>query len=191
MLASRPGRQLSRTWLGLLDERSDVQIEAQLSALARQGVESLVREGADRDGLGIRFSLDLRYRGQSHTLNVPWTRGREEARAAFGHRHEHRYGHRLDLPVELVNLRAAVFAPAPQPVFDPPHGEDGGSSPAHRVRVHGIDGPVPVFRRAGLALGTEIRGPAIIAETVATTWLAPGWRCEVDPMGNLLLDGSG
>lgn len=54
--------------------------------------------------------------------------------------------------------------------------------------VHGIDTRVPVFERTDLAAGQRIAGPAIISESVATTWLVPGWNCEVDGYGNLLLN---
>lgn len=57
-----------------------------------------------------------------------------------------------------------------------------------QVVVHGIDTRVPVFERTDLAAGQHFAGPAIISESVATTWLAPGWNCEVDGYGNLLLN---
>ena len=44
------------------------------------------------------------------------------------------------------------------------------------------------WRRQDLGAGCRIEGPAIVTETVATTWLAPGWDCEVDALGNLLLE---
>ena len=44
-----------------------------------------------------------------------------------------------------------------------------------------------LWQREELAVGDTFAGPAIIAEQVATTWLAEGWRCEVDAYGNLML----
>ena len=35
--------------------------------------------------------------------------------------------------------------------------------------------------------GSEIRGPALIVETNATTWLDDGWIAKCDPYGNLML----
>ncbi len=187
MLVSRPGRQLSRTWLGLLRERGDGEIEAQLQALAEQGRQSLIAEGVEPRSISADFSMDLRYRGQSYTLNVTWSGRSDRAAADFAEHHQQRYGHRLDLPVELVNLRAAVAAPAPALQLAPGICDEA-AGPARRVPVYGIDQPVPVWRRDTLAAGTRIAGPAVIAETVATAWLAPGWRCEVDRLGNLLLE---
>jgi N-methylhydantoinase A len=37
-------------------------------------------------------------------------------------------------------------------------------------------------------MGQRIKGPALITETVATTWIAPGWECQVNGQGNLRLN---
>jgi N-methylhydantoinase A len=190
MLASRPGRQLSRTWLGLLGRRSEEEILGRLRELAAEGVASLSAEGARPETLEVRFSLDLRYRGQSYTLNVPWEGSRERAAAAFEERHEQRYGHRLEVPLELVNLRAAVLGRAPGLELSPATGQ-GGETPVRAVRVHGIAGEVPVWRRDALAPGMRVPGPGILAETVATSWVAPGWQGTLDAWGNLVLERAG
>jgi N-methylhydantoinase A len=44
-----------------------------------------------------------------------------------------------------------------------------------------------MYQREQLPVGEKLQGPAIIAEQVATTWLAQGWGCEVDAYGNLML----
>ncbi|MGB1579899.1 MAG: hydantoinase/oxoprolinase family protein, partial [Nevskiales bacterium] len=106
---------------------------------------------------------------------------------AFHAAHEARYGHRLDLPVELVNLRMAVLGP--EPGLDLPRLETSRAAPqvSTRLEVHGCDGKVPVYAREQLLAGQRLQGPAIVTETVSTTWLAPGWQAEVDALGNLLL----
>jgi len=187
MLAARPGRQLSRTWLGALAERSATAIETRLQALAEEGREALAREGVEARQIQVRCSLDLRYHGQSYTLNVPWSGDPAQAAAAFAAQHQGRYGHCLELPVELVNLRTAVFAAAAPPRLArlPAAGE---VRPVRWVAVQGSADPVPVLRRERLGAGARLRGPAVIAEAVATTWLAPGWDGVVDEVGNLRLE---
>ena len=51
----------------------------------------------------------------------------------------------------------------------------------------GVGESVPVWPRSALVPGQEFTGPALVTETVATTWLPSGWRCRVDQLGNLLL----
>ncbi len=187
MLAARPGRRLSRTWLGLLGERDSAEVEGELESLAREGRQALLAEGAQPSEIEIEFSLDLRYRGQSYTLELPWLGSTTAAAEDFSVRHQARYGHRLDLPVELVNLRVAVSAP-PARFSLAPVAVRQAANPLRQVQVYGVDGPVPLYRRESLPQGTVLDGPAVIAETVATTWLAPGWRCWVDEVGNLRLE---
>ena len=67
MLATSPGRLLTRTWLGQLGARSDRQIKQRLDALAAEAVVALAREGLDPAGLRTVSSLDFRYQGQSYT----------------------------------------------------------------------------------------------------------------------------
>jgi N-methylhydantoinase A len=190
MLAAPPGRLLTRAWHGPLAARTDEEVEAALRALAAEGRAALRADGIDTGTLTEADSVDLRYEGQSYTLNLPW-RGREATALAFGEQHLARYGHVLELPVELVNLRVRltgrIRAPA-LPFVDGAaaigmrSGVSGG-----RVRIPGLAQPVAVHARSDLGVNTRIAGPAIILDAVATTWLAPGWRAYRDRLGNLLL----
>lgn len=189
MLATPPGRLLTRTWMGRLDERSDAQIEQRLEALAEEGISALAQEGLQRDVLRVESFLDLRYRGQSYTLNLAW-QSLEATGEAFHRLHQERYGHRLDLPVELVNLRVRVAAEPPSVVLPGPSG-DGEDRPVRLVQVAGFGDPVPVLERAVLVhRATPLSGPAVILDSVSTTWLAPGWGARLDAMGNLHLERS-
>ena len=131
------------------------------------------------------YSLDLRYHGQSYTLTLPW-RGIEETVQAFHREHEQRYGHRLSTPVELVNIRCNLHGRPPE--IELPEVAVGAQPAASFARLAGFENEVPVWRRESLHQGQEITGPALITETVATTWLPAGWNCRVDRVGNLQLE---
>lgn len=61
------------------------------------------------DGVICQESVDLRYRGQSYELTVPWSE-----RANFHAIHEKRFGYRHpDRPVEAVTVRVRVATPGP------------------------------------------------------------------------------
>jgi N-methylhydantoinase A len=185
MLITPAGRTLTRTRLGPLDQAGDAEIESALGALAESGIVELEQEGVARAGLRVERSLDLRYRGQSHTLNLPWD-GVAGTIAAFHGQHRDRYGHRLDLPVELVNLRVRVRGPIPNLAL-PPIGAAGRGGPTGSSAAYGCPTPVAYWTREDLGQGHGLLGPAIIADALATTWLAPGWRADLDPVGNLML----
>jgi len=186
MLVTPPGRLLTRNWLGRLDERSDQQIEQRLRALAAEAVAALAREGLAPADLRAVSSLDLRYRGQSYTLNLGWE-GRAATAKAFHQLHRERYGHRLSLPIELVNLRVRVTGTPPKlvliradSVVAAPQGQDAAVADCKQ--------PVPVLQRAALAGTGPMPGPAVILDTVSTTWLAPGWSARSDALNNLHLE---
>jgi N-methylhydantoinase A len=189
MLVAPPGRVLSRTWLGSLATRTDAQVEAQLAALAGEGRAALVAEGRARSELTAEYAVALRYRGQSSTLDLPW-QGGAATEAAFHERHAARYGHRLGLPVELVDLRVRVTAPAP--ALDLSGAAPPAPSRPATARVAGIAAPVPVLSRGAMARrhadpARPLAGPAILVDDYATTWLAPGWQGWCDAVGNLQL----
>jgi len=186
MLAARPGRQLLRACPGLLQQLNDTTLSAELAELAEAGVEDLMGEGVLREEIETGFALDLRYPGQSYTLELPW-RGCAATAAAFHDLHEERYGHRMVLPVELVNLRVSLSGP-PSSLALPALSRRGEPAPVKAwLRLSGIDGRVACYERPSLISGQTIVGPALVTEMASTTWLAPGWISIVDGIGNLLL----
>lgn len=186
MLASRPGRQLSRTCQGLVAELDVARITEAFDLLAAEGRASLVAEGLEPGDMTMERSVDLRYLGQAYTLNVAWEHASDAIRR-FEHLHEERYGHRLDMPVELVNVRVGLQGPGVTLSLGSTAGE-GRARPSELVSVAGCDSPVPVYSRAELCRDQRLEGPAVITDAVATTWVAKGWCCDVDRWGNLLLE---
>jgi len=185
MLVAEPGRQRSR---GLISPLGDVQtgeINRHFDALFDEARRELEEEGVLVADLRDLRSLDLRYQGQSYTLTVPW---HEAGTGELFHvEHERRYGHRLDMPVELVALRVDVRARPRDPGLPRMRSADGEASPDYHTHAYGQSEPVPVFQRETLAAGHRIEGPAIVVESVATTWIAPDWTAQMDVLGNLCL----
>ncbi|MDH3985577.1 MAG: hydantoinase/oxoprolinase family protein [Gammaproteobacteria bacterium] len=187
MLAAARSRQLSRTLTGVLEDFSDARLAEQLQALAMTGTDELLAEGVATTDISTGFSLDLRYRGQSYTLNLPW-QGITATTAAFHVLHAQRYGHQLPTPVELVNLRCSLQGATPDISLPEIHsGKPGSTEPVQAV-IAGHAATVPVWPRAVLQPEQLIGGPALVTEAVASSWIAEGWQCRVDKVGNLLLE---
>jgi N-methylhydantoinase A len=185
MLATRPGREVSQTWQGLLAERDETALLGAFGELEEKAVAELLKEGIGREALECAYSLDLRYRGQSNTLNIAWE-GTDASEAAFHALHEQRYGHRLEVPVEMLNLRIRVRAATTSLALR--RQESAGERVFSSVGMPGHESPVALIERSMLAPGDRVSGPALIVEEVSTTWLSAGWSCDVDPWGNLLLE---
>ncbi|HBH36572.1 MAG TPA: hydantoinase [Gammaproteobacteria bacterium] len=185
MLTTRPGRQLSRTWQGELLQREDAHIDAAFKQLATEAVKALQSEGVVASQLEFERTLDLRYKGQSYTLNIGWS-GVHSSAAEFHETHQSRYGHRLDVPVEMLNLRLRVRGDAHDVAIEKPAVEKA-AVPQKMIKAAGEPSDVPLYQRDELAVGQQLSGPAVVVETISTTWVAAGWRCTVDVDGNLML----
>ena len=186
MLAAPRSRQLSRTLTGVLADFSEEAVTQKLHLLAASGTQELVTEGVAAADVETDFSLDLRYRGQSYTLNLPW-QGSGATASAFHVVHEQRYGHRLDAAVELVNLRCRLQSSPPSMQLPVVANSAIAATEPLLVSLTGYSEPVPVWSRSELYADQVFKGPALVTETVATTWLPARWSCRVDSVGNLLL----
>ena len=184
MLCAPRGRQLSRTVQGLLAGFKAADLEGHWQELRAEGEHSLAQEGLLVEEISASPTMDLRYRGQSHALTLPWLGRMDEE--VFHLAHQQRYGHRLDLPVELVTLRLRLQGPQPSLPIAYVAGGEAIDTPRH-VTMYGQPDGVAVWRREKLLAAQRIEGPAMITEQVSTTWIAPGWQALVDPHGNLIL----
>lgn len=189
MLVAAPGRELSLSCIQNLTESDCQKLEKSFVGLETRGIDDMRSELANEPN--IQRSVDLRYKGQSFTLNLPWAlvHGSAELKniqQAFHELHKSTYGHRLDLPVELVNLRVSINGDEP-PFELPVIKADKPTSEARFVNCYGIDKAVVLLQRDELTNGQKITGPALILEKVSTTLIDVGWFCVVDDWGNLLL----
>ncbi len=135
--------------------------------------------------------IDLRYRGQSHELTVPWNTTDDWAAALsrFHEMHLERNGFaRPDDPIEVIAARAEATGPAAITLADLVVAPDGGDPRRGDIEI--IEAGVP--RSAELwwrpSASGEITGPAIIAEPSCTTFVASGERATVLENGALELE---
>lgn len=185
MLVAPRSRQLSQTINQAIHECDVNRLESVYDPLIALGKHALLTEGVSEHEIQIVRSVDVRYQGQSYYLNVPW-QGIEQTARAFHDSHEQRYGHALDTPLEIVNVRVALFSETDKPVVV--NETTTQSTSAQTITLHGIDRPVRLCRRDSIMVGEILRGPVLITETISTTYLAPGWQALKDPFGNLVLN---
>lgn len=189
MLAALKSRQLTHALITPLRKLDAKDIESAIKDLENQGKGSLQAEGVAPEVIQSQPRLQLRYLGQTYYLDVPWQGDLATAAEDFHRRHQQRYGHRLDQPVELVNV--CVTLQAPQEAIDLPPLDDGTpAAPADTTRLWlaGQWADCDLYERAALSAGQEIQGPALIVEKVSTTLVGTGWQARVDNWGNLLLE---
>jgi 5-oxoprolinase (ATP-hydrolysing) len=168
----------------VLAEAADV-----LARLAADAADALATQDVPREEIVSQHRLRLRYEGSDTTLEIGLA-GEAEVRAAFAAAHERRFGftsaHRLVLESVEAEARGGGGGASAGAAAAVPETGDATRSTC-RAWLDGRWREIPLVPRAALSPGERLDGPALIPETNATTWLAPGWRAQADALGNLVL----
>ena len=161
-----------------------------LLAAARQQIEADSGQAAQTEALIV----DMRYAGQAHETSVPYSEGEpwDPLCERFHRLHAERNGFsRPGDPVEAVTVRAEAVGSAALSWADLPEFEPGSGDPRRGSRpVIGPSGTseAQVWWRPALPVGSEVVGPAIIAEGESTTYVAAGERAVVHETGALRIE---
>ncbi len=158
-------------------------------ALGRTGFEkhfAALERRARREspGAALERTADLRYRGQSYELNVPWN-SLDPARA-FHREHARIYGYATpERAVEIVTLRVRARQRLAKPTLtrQPP---EKGRRETRRVWLDGHWKALPALQRAQVPSRQSL-GPALILDYGSTTLIPLGWKYRNDRAGNLIV----
>ena len=186
LLLSDVRKDYSRSML-ISSEGADSRIRHELESLHRTGQADLKDEGFEGKAVRVADSIDLRYRGQSYELTVPFTRGFV---SNFHKIHERRYGHSdAARAVEIVSVRSTFLGRSPKIQFRKMPKTRGNPQPLEVISVwfEGKAQKTSVYDRSDLRHGHVLKGPAIVGEYSSTTLVPPDFACEVDAFGNLVL----
>jgi N-methylhydantoinase A len=158
--------------------------------LLRRTAETALHEEGWKGAIRYQSSVDIRYRGQGHELNIPYSHRMVDD---FRREHQRRYGYSYpDRGVELVTLRlrAKVKSESSRRVRI----EQSPFRPAKARRIetasvhfHGVKLVTAVHAREELQPGKKYYGPAVIAEYSATTVVPPGLSFSLDKAGSLVI----
>ncbi|MER3412963.1 MAG: 5-oxoprolinase, partial [Armatimonadota bacterium] len=125
---------------------------------------------------------EMRYLGQSHSLEVNAAGVPEDVRQRFEAEHERLFGvRRQGVPVEWVTARVRLSRSAPTPA--PLRKSRVARSQDRRRAWFGSWVEAESIAREGLEPGERVRGPALLHQPDATTVLPPGWEAEETPLG--------
>jgi len=189
MVVADQGRQFSKTLSLATHEIDEQAVLIQFASLEAQGKEQLAMEGLHASMLVSKRSADLRYEGQSYTLNIDWA-ALADVEASFRQLHKQRYGYSHDAPIELLTIR--INLSTEKTAFGlPKNFTESGCNEVRTCTVYGEVEKAKLINRADLSPGKCLVGPAIITEYSATTYVAGGWLLEADEFGNLALQKEG
>ena len=202
MLMTDLRRSLVRTRILQTDTASPAAVDEVWDQMQAQVLEAFASEGYDVAAVVFQRSVDMRYYGQEHTVEVPFGAGPTtpqslaRAEAAFHDRHEQAYTFRLpDSRIEIVNFRLTAVGPVEKPSLKPWTEGSADSAAARRGERPLLfeRGWLPsiIYERDRLGAGARLVGPAVVQEPDASTLVPPGWSLSVDRYGNLLIESEG
>lgn len=162
--------------------------------LEDRALEEVHAEGIPLENIRLQRFLDMRYKGQSYELIVPFQPHLERA---FHEQHQKRYGYRNpNKPVEIVNVRLRASGEPEKPILLPSAVPPSPSLEEAVVAVRPVNfsgrfEQTPLYKRESLHPGQQFKGPAIIVEYSSTLVIPPGWDAEVDAWENVLFSLEG
>lgn len=178
------------------------QFQSLVEDLEKEGADVLSKESIQPDRRTYRYSLDLRYLGQYHEVNVPVEREdlkafhMENMKEAFHTLHDRLYGYSLKeegTEVELVNLRMTAIGMTEKPSLrkESYKGKDASNFLKGRRAVfipseHDYFS-VEVYDGERMGHGNTLTGPVIIEQVNTTIFVPPECEVECDPYGSYLL----
>jgi len=186
MLCARPGRELVKTKLSLLETLQEKQIQQWLEDLYQQGSRELLEEGVVN--VSQQASLDLRYQGQTHTLNVPFSTI-SACQSEFQLQHKARYGHQLNQPIELLNIRLRLSSPSriALPDLQQLNRDDLPGTKISSLVLAADSDDLQTVRREDLTQDDTLHGPVLITEDHTLTRVKENWTAKQTASGSLLL----
>ena len=164
-----------------------------------EGDSYLEREGIVPDDRYYRKSIDMRYKGQFHEVELPITEaaltdeGIENIVADFHQKHEELYAYRDSVETEMINLRLAacgkVVTPSRKAVAE--KSADAakyvkGKRDVYFEKKFGFV-PTTIYDGDNMVAGNIVTGPAIIEQKTTTVVVPPMARLEVTEYGDYLV----
>jgi len=189
MVVADQGRQFSKTLSVDVEQIAAQALITHFEQLEQHGVDVLAAEGLSASSLSFKRSIDLRYVGQSYTLNIDWD-SLPATVDNFVKLHQQRYGYTHEVPIELLTIRVKVSTQR-EPFVMPQHSAAVGCNNSLLCRVYGETQEAKLLTRDAIQSGAPIQGPAIITEYAATTFVAGDWTVAIDSYGNLVLEKQG
>jgi N-methylhydantoinase A len=116
----------------------------------------------------------------------------QDIHEAFTREYDRTFGHTMDERVEIVSVRATLRIPLPRRAEEHiRHATEPDGRHPRSLEAFSFTGgrrlPFRLVDRSTLGADTEIKGPAIILEETATTYLDAEFIARVHPSGTLFI----
>jgi N-methylhydantoinase A len=180
------------------DELDVTEVISNLEELGNEALRWFEEENISAEKRKLEYYMDLRYYRQGFEIPITVTiddlvrNGFENIIKGFHEVHERLYNFKMDVDVEMVNLRVVAVGKINKPALleEEKEGTDSSAAILLREKVY-FDGAfidTPIYKRSLLKAGNIIEGPAIVTQYDTTTVILPDHVAEIDEYLNILIN---
>ncbi|WP_017549822.1 hydantoinase/oxoprolinase family protein [Salinicoccus carnicancri] len=200
MLMSDLRHDYSQTLLAKTEELSFEKINNEYERIIEDAKNTLSKEGMDESNIVVTKSLDMRYVGQEHTVEVtvPFdemnVNNINEVIQNFHENHERLYTYTLpENGTEIVNIKVKVLGKIEKPKMSKEKRDVGEKHLGRRSVFFEESGwiEVDVYAKDFLDDTDRVNGPAIIEEQTSSTVINKGDVLTKDSYGNMIIEIGG
>lgn len=184
-------KDYSQTIMKQEAEAEYTDIKSYFEPLIERGEKDLVFEGVKKDNIIYEYFLDMRYKGQSHEITIPFN---ENFIETFHQFHEKLFGYKNEgKPTEIVNIRLRCRGHLEKPALKTETLTSEALDPDAIIKEKEVyfheKEPLStmIIDREKLKPGNTFEGPAIVVEYTSTIVVPPNWFVKVDKYGNMIL----
>ncbi len=185
MLVADARKELTRSFLEMYHPDIRLKLETAFAQMATEAKTILLADGFLEPE--IQQYIDIRYKGQSYELTVPYANGFLQT---FHQKHQQFYSYSLaDTDCEIVNLRVVAIGKTPgltiqkhEPAYEPPK-----VSFMKKAYFNGAFQQFDIYNRNDLKPGHRLDKPSIIVSDDATVIVPNGYDTVIDDYTNIIL----
>jgi N-methylhydantoinase A len=185
MLVADFKKELVQSFLKIVSPGIRDELDLTFSKMSEQAEQILTGEGVTAPRV-LKY-IDMRYKGQSYELTVPYT---DDFLIAFHQAHHQLYSYSLDDEYcEIVNLRVLAVGKSPGLKLEKRKKIPDDAKIFYRKEVYfnGKHQEFCIYRRFELMPGNRLIVPAIIAADDSTVIVPKGFEIDIDEYSNILL----
>lgn len=157
--------------------------------LEKNGNDEMLSQGIPPNQISLERFLDLRYKGQSYELTIPFS---QTVLQDFHNHHNMKYGYaKINSDIEIVNLRVRARGKSTSLHLKKKKCVDDNPCAAFirniAVYFDNCTCNTPLYYSEKLQPGNIIIGPAVLVRKDTTILIHPSNQVRVDPYENLLI----
>ncbi len=186
---------------GLSDLNKDYFLDL-FNQMKVNGIETLIHEGVQEDNIELRPTLDLRYIGQYHEVQLAasWddvaSYNLDSIKEAFHQEHNRLFGYSLGhegTEIELINIRLRTVGTVEKPKFlsgtEISQSLESALKERRQVYIPETNkmDEVPVYDGDVPLSGNTIVGPAVIEKVNTSIFIGESYSCSVDEFGSFIV----